>query len=279
MKSKLNDASLIAEAYSQISRENPIEEGLGAIAGGIGKLAKRGLKAVGKEAAVVAGEIGKEGLKVAGKAAMGAGKAAIKGLDKAGQAADRGISKLAGDEEKLESIELGGKLYEVGAPDPETGEIIISVVQHSNGYMISTGQFSSPEEFVTKGPDSAIEAGGYALTLDGQHMDEDDLEDGLGHEDGENMPQINHHDDSEMKMALAELYKIEKYAGALSLMMKELPALEGWTASKITKAADYLGSVFHKLDYDFASGEHASMFNAGHEDVSQYDCGAEDGEC
>jgi hypothetical protein len=82
------------------------------------------------------------------------------------------------DEEQLESVELGGKLYEVGSPDPETGEIIISVVQHSNGYMISTGQFSSPEDFVTKGPDSAIEAGGYALTLDGQHMDEDDLEDG-----------------------------------------------------------------------------------------------------
>ncbi|GEM_PF-3546223 len=198
MKSKLNDANLIAEAYSQISQEDTIEEGLGAIAGGIGKLAKRGLKAVGKEAAIVAGEVGKEGLKVAGKAAMGAGKAAIKGLDKAGQAVDRGISKLAGDEEM---------------------------------------------------------------------------------EDGENMPRVNHHDDSEMKMALAELYKIEKYAGALSLMMKELPALEGWTASKITKAADYLGSVFHKLDYDFASGEQASMFNAGHEDVSQYDCGAEDGEC
>ena len=62
-----------------------------------------------------------------------------------------------------------------------------------------------------------------------------------------------------MKMALAELYKIEKYAFALGLMMKELPALEGWTAAKITKAADYLGSVFHKLDYDFASGDHADV--------------------
>ena len=53
-------------------------------------------------------------------------------------------------------------------------------------------------------------------------------------------------------------------------MMKELPALEGWTAAKITKAADYLGSVFHKLDYDFASGEHEdkSMFNKGYEDAA-----------
>ena len=93
------------------------------------------------------------------------------------------------------------------------------------------------------------------------------------------MPHVNHHDDSEMKMALAELYKIEKYAFALSLMMKDLPALEGWTAAKITKAADYLGSVFHKLDYDFASGEHASMFNVGHEDINDCGCGAEAGEC
>ena len=33
-------------------------------------------------------------------------------------------------------------------------------------------------------------------------------------------------------------------------MLDHLPALEGWTASKITKAADYLSSVYHKLDYD-----------------------------
>ena len=79
------------------------------------------------------------------------------------------------------------------------------------------------------------------------------------HPDIEEEPRVNHHDDSEMKMALAELYKIEKYAFSLSLMLQEMPALEGWTAAKITKAADYLGSVFHKLDYDFASGEHATM--------------------
>ena len=79
------------------------------------------------------------------------------------------------------------------------------------------------------------------------------------HPDIEEEPRVNHHDDSEMKMALSELYKIEKYAFSLSLMLQEMPALEGWTAAKITKAADYLGSVFHKLDYDFASGEHATM--------------------
>jgi hypothetical protein len=68
-------------------------------------------------------------------------------------------------------------------------------------------------------------------------------------------------------MALAELYKIEKYAFALGLMMKETNALEGWTAAKITKAADYLGSVFHKLDYDFHADatDHSDIAPEDHE--------------
>ncbi len=79
------------------------------------------------------------------------------------------------DEESSESVELGGKLYEVGSPDPNNGELIISIEKSVNGYLITTGQFSSPEDFVTKGPDSAVEAGGYALDLEGQPIDEDDL--------------------------------------------------------------------------------------------------------
>ena len=83
----------------------------------------------------------------------------------------------------------------------------------------------------------------------------------------EEEPRVNHHDDSEVKMALAELYKIEKYAFALGLMMKETKALEGWTAAKITKAADYLGSVFHKLDYDFHADatDHGDIAPEDHE--------------
>jgi len=99
------------------------------------------------------------------------------------------------EEDKLESIELGGDLYEVGAPDPSNeSELIISIVKHANGYMITTGQFSSPEDFTRKGPDSAIEAGGYALTLDGKLMKEDDLEDGIGYENEELNALINGED-------------------------------------------------------------------------------------
>ena len=51
-----------------------------------------------------------------------------------------------------------------------------------------------------------------------------------------------------VKMALAELYKIEKYAFKLwSYDEDHKPALEGWTAAKITKAADYLGSVLPQV--------------------------------
>ena len=76
----------------------------------------------------------------------------------------------------------------------------------------------------------------------------------------------NHPDDSEVNMAMAELYKIEKYAGELAELLKGVPALEGWTAAKITKAADYLGSVYHKLDYDL-NGH--SMHNTGYEDAME----------
>jgi len=64
--------------------------------------------------------------------------------------------------------------------------------------------------------------------------------------------------DHEVQMARADLYKIAKYAIKLHDMMKkvsESEGLEGWVQSKITKAADYLGSVYHHLDYEDATGE------------------------
>ena len=64
--------------------------------------------------------------------------------------------------------------------------------------------------------------------------------------------------DHEVQMARADLYKIAKYSIKLHEMLKqvsEAEGLEGWVQSKITKAADYLGSVYHHLDYEQASGE------------------------
>lgn len=63
--------------------------------------------------------------------------------------------------------------------------------------------------------------------------------------------------DHEVQMARAELYKIAKYAVKLHDMLKgvsEAEGIEGWMQSKITKAADYIGSVYHTLEYDMVSG-------------------------
>lgn len=62
--------------------------------------------------------------------------------------------------------------------------------------------------------------------------------------------------DHEVQMARADLYKIAKYAIKLHDMLKgvsEAEGIEGWMQSKITKAADYMGSVYHTLDYDQVS--------------------------
>jgi hypothetical protein len=59
--------------------------------------------------------------------------------------------------------------------------------------------------------------------------------------------------DHEVQMARADLYKIAKYAIKLHDMLKtvsEAEGIEGWQQSKITKAADYIGSVYHSLDYE-----------------------------
>ena len=63
--------------------------------------------------------------------------------------------------------------------------------------------------------------------------------------------------DHEVQMARADLYKIAKYAIQLHEMLKsvsEAEGIEGWQQSKITKAADYLSSVYHAMDYETKLG-------------------------
>jgi hypothetical protein len=59
--------------------------------------------------------------------------------------------------------------------------------------------------------------------------------------------------DHEVQMARSDLYKVAKYAIKLHDMLKtvsEAEGIEGWQQAKITKAADYISSVYHALDYD-----------------------------
>ena len=70
--------------------------------------------------------------------------------------------------------------------------------------------------------------------------------------------------DHEVQMARADLYKIAKYAIKLHDMLKtvsEAEGIQGWQQSKITKAADYMGSVYHAMDYDMKFAESRSTKN------------------
>tara|TARA_B100000902_G_scaffold372547_1_gene399643 strand:+ start:196 stop:1176 length:981 start_codon:yes stop_codon:yes gene_type:complete len=71
--------------------------------------------------------------------------------------------------------------------------------------------------------------------------------------------------DHEVQMARADLYKIAKYAIQMHEMLKgvsEEQGLDGWVQSKITKAADYMGSVYHHMDYEQKFDEVSEDMNA-----------------
>ncbi len=57
-------------------------------------------------------------------------------------------------------------------------------------------------------------------------------------------------DDHEAKMAREDRYKLAKYSAKLFHMIEEGEELDGWVAAKITKAADYISSVYHYLEYE-----------------------------
>lgn len=58
------------------------------------------------------------------------------------------------------------------------------------------------------------------------------------------------HDDHEAKMARADLYKLAKYSAELFKIIDENEELDGWVSAKITKASDYISSVYHYLEYE-----------------------------
>jgi hypothetical protein len=63
--------------------------------------------------------------------------------------------------------------------------------------------------------------------------------------------------DHEVQMARADLYRAAEYAVALHKMLRHVPDnanLEGWVQAKIVKAADYLASVKHYMEYEMVSG-------------------------
>jgi hypothetical protein len=56
---------------------------------------------------------------------------------------------------------------------------------------------------------------------------------------------------SNREMAMGDLYKIHTYAGELYAMLEKQDCeLEGWVASKITVASDYIGSVKNYMEHE-----------------------------
>jgi len=63
---------------------------------------------------------------------------------------------------------------------------------------------------------------------------------GLGHTE----------DDNEGAMAKADLYKLATYSFKLFKKLEDNDQLESWVQAKITKAADYIASVYHYIEYE-----------------------------
>lgn len=91
-------------------------------------------------------------------------------------------------------------------------------------------------------------------------------------------PHNHEHDESEIEMACADLHKITEYAPKLKEMVEQMSGLEGWVAAKITKASDYISSVYHWLEYQHhegktcCNGEEDEMYNSGYESSEQDEC-------
>lgn len=65
---------------------------------------------------------------------------------------------------------------------------------------------------------------------------------------------LQHDLDHEGEMAKRQLHDMEKYARELSQMLNDTTQLEAWVQAKLTKAADYLKTVKHYVEYGMEEG-------------------------
>jgi len=71
---------------------------------------------------------------------------------------------------------------------------------------------------------------------------------------GMNYSKMHHDVDEEGAMAKRQLHDMERYARELSEMLNDTTQLEAWVQSKLTKAADYLKTVKHYVEYGMEEG-------------------------
>lgn len=67
--------------------------------------------------------------------------------------------------------------------------------------------------------------------------------------------EIQRQDDHEAKMARSDLKRLVEYSAKLYSMIEESDELDGWVQEKISLAADYIGNVYHYLDYEKSAAE------------------------
>lgn len=60
--------------------------------------------------------------------------------------------------------------------------------------------------------------------------------------------------DKEGQMAKRQLHDMEQYSRELSQMLTDTTQLESWVQAKLTKAADYLKTVKHYVEYGMEEG-------------------------
>ena len=70
-----------------------------------------------------------------------------------------------------------------------------------------------------------------------------------------NLP--NSEPDHEGAMAKADLHKLANYSIKLFKQIEDNQQLESWVQAKITKAADYIASVYHYLEYEMKFSDYA----------------------
>ena len=78
-------------------------------------------------------------------------------------------------------------------------------------------------------------------------------------------PTMNYND-YEGRMAKQNLYKLHKYSKDLFEMLDDHVELESWVQSKITKAADYISSVKHYLEYEMEFGPEKNPYHSNFDD-------------
>jgi len=69
--------------------------------------------------------------------------------------------------------------------------------------------------------------------------------------------------DDEGRMARADLFKLAKYSTKLFKMIDDNQQLDGWVQAKITKAADYIASVYHYMEYELKVSDYGNKLENG----------------